>query len=154
MVLFAYFSVTCRAAGTNPSSALGQTGARSVVTSTGAVAQRSARAKNARAASAFAAGRDQYVDPAAGDFDVGFVDQPPVTGRVPGRSGRVDELRCEGLHPPVDRHVIHGDAALGQQFLHVAVGQAVPAARSRADQPAAQRYDSGVAVVMCWPRSG
>src|SRR6478735_8968969 len=42
-----------------------------------------------------------------------------------GRSGRVDELGREGPHPPVDRHVVDLDAALGQQFLDIAVGQAV-----------------------------
>jgi hypothetical protein len=44
---------------------------------------------------------------------------------MPGRSGGVDELRCECLHPPVDRHVIGLDAALAEQLLDVAVRQAV-----------------------------
>jgi hypothetical protein len=60
--------------------------------------------------------------------------EPPSSGRVPGRPGGVDELRREGLHPPVDRHVIHIDAALGQQLLDVAIGQPiaqVPAHRNR-----------------------
>ena len=36
------------------------------------------------------------------------------------------ELRGEPLHPPVDGHVIDGDAAPGQQLPGVPVGQAVP----------------------------
>ena len=50
------------------------------------------------------------------------------------RAGRIDELGREGLHPPVDRDVIDLDAAFGQQFLDVAVGQSVaqvPAHRDR-----------------------
>ena len=46
----------------------------------------------------------------------------------------LDELRGEPLHPPVDGDVVNGDAALGQQFLDVPVGQAVaqvPADRER-----------------------
>jgi hypothetical protein len=40
----------------------------------------------------------------------------------------------KGLHPPVDPHVIHLDAAFGQQILDIAVEQAVapvPAHRER-----------------------
>ena len=45
------------------------------------------------------------------------------------------------LHPPIDRHVIDLDAALGQQLLDIAVGQAVaqiPAHRDR-DDPRGKR---------------
>jgi hypothetical protein len=38
------------------------------------------------------------VGPAASDLRVGLIDEPPVTGRVPSMTGRVDELRREGLH--------------------------------------------------------
>jgi hypothetical protein len=41
------------------------------------------------------------------------------------RASGVDELRGEGLDPTVDRHVIDFDAALGKQFLDVAVKQTV-----------------------------
>ena len=41
------------------------------------------------------------------------------------RPGRLDELRGEPLHPPVDRDVIDDHATLGEQLLDVAVGQAV-----------------------------
>jgi hypothetical protein len=57
----------------------------------------------------------------------------------------VTELRGEGLHPPVYRHVIDLDAALGQQLLDVAVGQPVaqvPAHRDSDDfsrEPVASR---------------
>jgi hypothetical protein len=57
-----------------------------------------------------------------------------MTGGVPGWASSLNELGCEGLHPPVDRDVIDLDAALGEQFLDVAVGQAVaqiPAHRDR-----------------------
>jgi hypothetical protein len=63
--------------------------------------------------------------PAARDLEIGLIDKPAVAARVAGRSGGVDELRGECLHPPVYRHVIHLDAALGQQLLDVAVGQPV-----------------------------
>jgi hypothetical protein len=67
----------------------------------------------------------QECRPTASDLDVGLVDKPPVTGSVPSRPSGVDELRRERLHPPVDSHVIDRNAAFGQQFLDVAVGQAV-----------------------------
>jgi hypothetical protein len=78
--------------------------------------------------------RPVQVAPAASDLDVGLIEEPPITGRMAGGSSGVGELRRERLHPPVDRHVIHLDAALGKQLLHVAVGQAitqVPAHRNR-----------------------
>jgi hypothetical protein len=53
---------------------------------------------------------------------------------MPARAGSVDEHRRERLHPPIHRHVIDIDAALSQQLLDVAVGQAVaqiPAHRHR-----------------------
>ena len=55
--------------------------------------------------------------------------QPPmisldtVSARRAG--GRLDELRREPLHPAVHGDVLHGDAALSQQFLDVTVGKAV-----------------------------
>jgi hypothetical protein len=45
---------------------------------------------------------------------------------VAAQSGGLDELRSEPLYPPVYGHVVDGNAALCQQLLHVAVGQAVP----------------------------
>jgi hypothetical protein len=51
---------------------------------------------------------------------------------VPTVSGGVDELRREAQHPPVDRHVINGDAAFGRQLLDVTVGQPVPQAHRTA----------------------
>jgi hypothetical protein len=38
---------------------------------------------------------------------------------MPTRPSGVDQLWGEPLHPPVDRDVIHDDAALGEQFFHV-----------------------------------
>src|SRR6266508_276303 len=54
-----------------------------------------------------------------------FIDEPPITRGVACRTRGVDELRREPLHPPIHRHVINLDAALGQQLLHVAVRQPV-----------------------------
>jgi hypothetical protein len=74
------------------------------------------------------------VVPAAGELDVGLIDKPSVAHRVPRRAGGVDELGREGLHPPVERSGVDLDAALGEQFLDVAVGQPVaqvPAHRDR-----------------------
>jgi hypothetical protein len=67
-----------------------------------------------------------------GDLHIGFVGEPPVTGRMPGEPCRLDELRGEPLDPAVDGDVVHGDAALGEQFLDVAVGQ--PIAQVPADR--------------------
>ncbi len=64
--------------------------------------------------------------PLTGDLDVGLVDEPPVARSVAAGPGGLDELGGKPLYPSVDGDVIHGDAALGQQFLAVPVGQAVP----------------------------
>ncbi len=66
-----------------------------------------------------------HVAPHTGDLDVGLVDEPAVTDAVTTRPRRVDEQRCEALHPPVDGDVIDLDAAFGEEFLDVAVRQAV-----------------------------
>jgi hypothetical protein len=65
------------------------------------------------------------VDPPARDLDVGLVDEPPVPGGVPTRPGSVNEQRGEPLHPAVHGHVIDLDAAFGEVFFDVAVGQSV-----------------------------
>ena len=41
------------------------------------------------------------------------------------RTGGLDELRGEALHPSVDADVIDGDAALGQEFPGISAGQSV-----------------------------
>ena len=64
--------------------------------------------------------------PLAGDLQVGLVGERPVTRSMPARPRGLDELAGETLHSPVDGHVIHGDAALGQQLPGIAVGQSVP----------------------------
>jgi hypothetical protein len=76
------------------------------------------------------------VGPAAGNLHVGLVNEPAVPGRVPARSGGVNELWREGLHPPVHRDVVDVDTALGQQLLDVPIGEPVaqvPAHRNRDD---------------------
>ena len=54
------------------------------------------------------------VPPPPGHLDVGLVDEPPVSGGVPERSGGVGEQRGEPLHPPVHGHLVDLDAAFGQ----------------------------------------
>ncbi len=49
--------------------------------------------------------RPVQIDPSSGDFDVRFVDEPPITAGVPAGSSRVDQQRSEPLHPPVHTHV-------------------------------------------------
>ena len=80
------------------------------------------------------------VGPAAGDLDVGLVDKPPIPAGMPARTRGVDELHSEGLHPPVDGHVIDLDAALGEKLLHIAIGQPI------AQVPAHRDGDGGDAV--------
>jgi hypothetical protein len=70
--------------------------------------------------------RPVQVSPPAGHLDVGLIDEPPVTGSVAARPGSLDELEGETLDPPVDGDVVDGDAALVEQFLDIAIGQAVP----------------------------
>jgi len=59
------------------------------------------------------------------DFDVRFVYEPSVTHGVTTRPGRVDEHRCEALYPPVDSDVVNFDAALGEEFFDIAIGESV-----------------------------
>jgi hypothetical protein len=85
------------------------------------------------------------VCPASGDLDIGLIDKPAIADRVPGRPGRVDELSSKGLHPPVDRHVIHVDTTLGQQLLDIAIRQAVAQNQRTASAitPRGNRYPAG-----------
>ena len=74
-----------------------------------------------------------HVPPGTVDLDLRFVDEPPVTHGVTGRAGRVDQLGSEPLHPAEQGHLIHLDAALGQELLQIPVRQAeaqVPADRA------------------------
>ena len=57
------------------------------------------------------------------DLDVGLINEPPVTQRVTTWPRRVDQSRCETLHPPVNGDVVNVDAAFGDEFLDVAVRQ-------------------------------
>jgi hypothetical protein len=58
--------------------------------------------------------RPVQVHPLPGDLQVGLVHEPAIPGDVPAWSGCVDQLRGEPLHPPVDRDVVHRDAAFGR----------------------------------------
>jgi hypothetical protein len=71
-----------------------------------------------------------HVAPHPGHPHVGLIDEPAITRAVPTRSRRFDHERREALHPPVDGHMIHLDAAFGEQFFDVAVRQAIPAGTS------------------------
>jgi hypothetical protein len=66
------------------------------------------------------------VGPAAADFHIRLVDEPPIPARVPGGTRCVDEFRSEGLYLAIDRDVVNLDAALAEQLLDIAVGQPVP----------------------------
>ncbi len=90
--------------------------------------------KNRRAGGDVAPGRDVHVNdlavsvdcpvnvaPHSGNFDVGLVDEPASADGVAARPRRVDQQRCEPLHPAVQRDVIDCDAAFGEQFLQVSV---------------------------------
>ena len=66
------------------------------------------------------------VGPDPGDLDVGLVDEPAIPGQVSHRPGRVDQQRCEPLHPPVQGHVVDLDTTLGEKLFEVPVGQPVP----------------------------
>jgi hypothetical protein len=67
----------------------------------------------------------RYTAPDPVDFDIGFVDGPPVARCVPREAGGVGKQRGEPLHPSVHRDVVDLDAAFGEQLLDVAVGQPV-----------------------------
>jgi hypothetical protein len=54
-----------------------------------------------------------------------FVHEPAVTDGMPARTGGVDELGGEPLHPAVNAHMIDLHTSLGQQLLDVAVRQAI-----------------------------
>ena len=49
---------------------------------------------------------------------------PAITHHVLTGSGGLGELRREPLDPPVDADVVDLDAAFGEEFLDVSVGQA------------------------------
>jgi hypothetical protein len=49
-----------------------------------------------------------------------------VRGQLTGSLPLKPRLRGEALHPSVDRDVIDFDAALGEQLLHISVGERVP----------------------------
>jgi hypothetical protein len=61
-----------------------------------------------------------------------LVDLPTIPNPMPAGPGSLSQQRREPLHPSVDADVVDLDAALGEEFLDVAVGEAeaqVPADR-------------------------
>ena len=79
--------------------------------------------------------RPVQVHPLPSNLQIRLVHEPAIPGDVPARPGGVDQLRGEPLYPPVDRDMIHRDAAFGQSLFHIAVGQAV------AQVPAQRQHD-------------
>ena len=91
------------------------------------------------------AGGDEYVDdlaelvdrsvdvaPVASHLHVGLVDLPAIADAVAAWPSGIGQQWREPLHPAVDGHMVDLDAALGEEFFDVAVGQAeaqVPANR-------------------------
>jgi len=94
--------------------------------------------------------------PLACDLEASLTGKPPVTRGVAARASALDGLGGKSLYPPVDGHVIDRDAALGQQLLDVAAGQAVaevPADGYRGFAPA-QRAVPVVADLSEWAPVG
>ena len=67
--------------------------------------------------------RAEDVAPPAGDLHLGLVDLPAVTDGVPTRPSGLGQQRREPQHPPVDRHVVDLDPALGEELFDVAIGE-------------------------------
>ena len=53
--------------------------------------------------------RPVQINPPPGNLDVGLIYKPAITWRMSARSCRLDQQRCEALHPPEDRDVINSD---------------------------------------------
>jgi len=51
---------------------------------------------------------------------------PAIPDDVAARSSGLGELRSEPMHPPIHRDVVDLDPSLGEELLHVPVGQAEP----------------------------
>jgi hypothetical protein len=68
--------------------------------------------------------RPVQIDPPPGHFDISFIDEPPITGGMPTGTARIHQQRSEPLYPPVHTHVIDLDTTLGEQLLHVTIGEA------------------------------
>ena len=121
--------VLWKAAARRSSTTFANAGARSVMTSPGSPCNVSAVVKDLRAL-----GMSRRAERTRTRQSLGRAGRPPgrhrtrcrwSPARCRGRSSGLDQQRCEHLHPPVERHMIDLDAALGQEFLHVAVRQAV-----------------------------
>jgi hypothetical protein len=69
---------------------------------------------------------DRAVDvaPPTGDLHIGLVHEPAISNTMTAGSGGVGQQRREPLDPAVDGGVVDVDPALGEQLLHVAIGQA------------------------------
>jgi hypothetical protein len=65
------------------------------------------------------------VPPPAGDLHVGLVDPPAGANPMSTGACSLGQQRREPQHQAVDADVVDLDAAFGQQFFDVAVGQAI-----------------------------
>lgn len=63
--------------------------------------------------------------PGPGDPRTGLVDRPLATYSVATRGNRVDEQSREPQYPPLQDHAVDLDAACGERFRQVPVGQSV-----------------------------
>ncbi len=68
----------------------------------------------------------EQVPPRPSDLHVGLVDFPAIPDDVPANPGGFGELWSEPLNPPVHGDVVNVDPTLGEELLHVSVGQTEP----------------------------
>ena len=75
-----------------------------------------------------------HVAPDTAHPQVGLIDEPAATDRMPTGVGGVDQLGGEALDPSVDRDVVDGDASSGEEFLDVAVRETEPQVPAHGEQ--------------------
>jgi hypothetical protein len=80
---------------------------------------------------------DRAVDvaPLASHLHIGLVHLPAVPDGVAAWPSGIGKQRREAQHPPIDRHVVHINTPLGEEFLHIAVRQ------TEAQVPADRQHD-------------
>jgi hypothetical protein len=66
------------------------------------------------------------VPPPARDLHIRLVHEPTIADGVAAGPGGVDEQRSEALHPPIQGDVVNFDPTLGEELLHIAIGEAEP----------------------------
>ncbi len=66
-----------------------------------------------------------HVPPHAGDVHGRLTDEPSGADRVAPWSRRVDQDRCEALHPPIQHDVIDLDTVFSDEFFEAPLRQSV-----------------------------